>query len=62
MPQRFVLSAEGGPEADNTNHGLSNSSYSARTEFNNCLLFIKRSVNLSFEEAICVFTVLTKPA
>ena len=26
------------------------------------LLFIKRSPNLSFEETICVFSVLTKPA
>ena len=60
--QRFVLSAEAGPEARNTNQSPSNSSYPARTEFNNCLLFLKRSVNLSFEEAICIFPVLIKPA
>ena len=31
-----MLSAEAEAEADNTNQGLSNSSFPARTEFNNC--------------------------
>ena len=29
------------PEADNTNRGLNNSSYPARTEFNNCFIIFQ---------------------
>ena len=40
------------PEADNTNRGLNNSSYPARTEFNNCFIifwkYFKLSLNACF--------------
>ena len=48
LRQRFVLSAS----ADNTNRGLNNSSYPARTEFNNCFIifwkYFKLSLNACF--------------